>query len=178
MPPAAAPMDAPKPPFAARLMKALGLPDDTEEDAALALVTRLVATLAKVTGKDGEPVAALAFEATPDPRRFMPVAAVQALLAERATTLATMSEERAAARVADALRKGHISPAMKGWATALCRSDGAAFDALPRQRAACLRAPHATDTHQRRAACIGRACRPVRNRRRSQAQLGPAAGGR
>ncbi len=124
------PKDAPEPTFAARLAQALGLPDGTPEDDALALVARLVATLAKVTGKDGEPATALAFESTPDPRRFMPVAAVQAMLAERATTLATMSEERAAAKVADALRRGHISPAKKGWATAKCRSDEPAFDAF------------------------------------------------
>lgn len=134
MPPASAlmdtPKDAPRPAFAARLAQLMGLPGDTPEDEALALVARMVAALSKMTGKEGEPVAALASEATPDPRYFMPVAAVQAMLAERATTLATMSEERAAAKVADALRRGHISPAMKGWATALCRSDEAAFDSF------------------------------------------------
>lgn len=124
------PKDAEKPALAARLAQALGLPDDTPEDDALALVGRMVAVLAKMTGKEGEPATALAFETTPDPRRFVPVDAVKAMLSERATTLATVTEERAAAKVADALRRGHISPAMKGWATALCRSDEAAFDAF------------------------------------------------
>ncbi len=121
---------APKPALAARLAQALGLPEGTPEDAALALVARMAAVPGKMTGKDGEPATALAFESPPDPRRFMPVAAVRSRLSERATTLATMSEDRAAARVADALRRGHISPAKKGWATAKCRSDEPAFDAF------------------------------------------------
>jgi phage I-like protein len=124
------PEDALKPALAARLAQAMGLPDDTPEEDVLALVARMVAALAKMTGREGEPATALAFESTPDPRRFVPVEAVKAMMSERATTLATASEERAAAKVADAMRRGHVSPAMKGWATALCRSDEAAFDAF------------------------------------------------
>ncbi|TNF65540.1 MAG: hypothetical protein EP307_00035 [Rhodobacteraceae bacterium] len=65
----------------------------------------------------GEPAPLPAIETTPDAAPFVPVDAVKAMLSERATTLATVSEERAAAKVADALRRGYISPAMKGWAT-------------------------------------------------------------
>lgn len=64
----------------------------------------------------------------PDPSKFVPVATVQAMLAERNLSLATASEERAGQKVAEALRLGQISPAMKEWATALCRSDEASFD--------------------------------------------------
>jgi len=67
-------------------------------------------------------------EAEPDPAKFVPVATVQAMLAERNLSLATASAERAGQKVAEALRLGHIPPAMKDWATALCRSDEASFD--------------------------------------------------
>ncbi|MCU0905548.1 MAG: phage protease [Tabrizicola sp.] len=66
--------------------------------------------------------------AEPDPAKFVPVGAVQAMLAERNLSLATASEDRAKVKVGEALRLGHIPPAMKDWATALCRSDEASFD--------------------------------------------------
>ena len=53
---------------------------------------------------------------------------MQAMLTERNLNLATMSEGRAQTKVAEALRSGHISPAMKDWATALCFNDEASFD--------------------------------------------------
>lgn len=43
---------------------------------------------------------------SPDPAKFVPVATVQALLAERNRTLATASEERAGQKVGDAMRNG------------------------------------------------------------------------
>jgi len=66
--------------------------------------------------------------AEPDPAKFVPVATVQAMLIERNLSVATASKERAVQKVDDALRSGHLSPAMKAWATALCRSDEASFD--------------------------------------------------
>jgi phage I-like protein len=133
MPPMPEPKATPEP-MLARLAKALGLPEGATEDDALAARpierARLVETLAKGAGKAPDKAAALASEATPDPARFVPVETVRAMLAERNAAVATMSEERATAKVEAALRKGHLSPAMKTWAVALCRSDEAAFDAF------------------------------------------------
>ena len=66
--------------------------------------------------------------AEPDPAEYVPVATVQAMLIERNHSVATASQERTAQKVDEALRSGHLSPAMKDWATALCRSDEASFD--------------------------------------------------
>ena len=66
--------------------------------------------------------------AEPDPAKFVPVATVRAMLIARNLSVATASEERAAQKVDDALRSGYLSPAMKDWATALCRTDEASFD--------------------------------------------------
>jgi phage I-like protein len=95
--------------FAAAIARMLGLPPDTPQET----------IFAKLKEKIG---------ADPDPAKFVPVATVQAMLAERNLSLATASEERAGQKVAEALRLGHISPALKDWATALCRSDEASFD--------------------------------------------------
>ena len=64
----------------------------------------------------------------PDPAKFLPVETVRAMLSERNLTLATMSEARATEKVSEAMRSGFLSPAMKPWALALCRSDEASFD--------------------------------------------------
>lgn len=64
----------------------------------------------------------------PDPSKFVPVEAVQAMLLERNLSVATASEERASQKVSDALRRGYLSPGMKDWATALCRADETSFD--------------------------------------------------
>jgi phage I-like protein len=95
--------------FAAMVAKMLGLPPETpQEELMSALKAKLMAD--------------------PDPAKFVPVAAVQAMLAERNLTLATASEDQARRKVDKALQSGHLSPAMKDWATALCRSDEASFD--------------------------------------------------
>jgi len=95
--------------FAAMIAELLGLPPETSAKA-------LFAKLKEKLGTD------------PDPAKFVPVATVQAMLSERNLSLATASEKRAGQKVAEALRLGHIPPAMKDWATALCRSDEASFD--------------------------------------------------
>lgn len=95
--------------FAAMIAELLGLPPETPpEELFKALKAKL--------------------SAEPDPAQFVPVATVQAMLIERNLSVATASQERAAQKVDDALRSGHLSPAMKDWATALCRSDEASFD--------------------------------------------------
>jgi phage I-like protein len=97
--------------FAAALAEMLGLPPETPQKT-------ILAKLKEKMGGD------------PDPAKFVPVAAVQAMLRERNLSLATASESRADEKVAQALRLGHIPPAMKDWATALCRSDEASFDSF------------------------------------------------
>jgi len=99
-------------PFA-RIAKALGLPDDATEDAILAALGEKLAT---------------AGEVTPDPAKFVPIEAVRELIAERGSALALNSEQQAQSRVAEAMREGYITPAMKDWAVALCRQDPDSFD--------------------------------------------------
>ncbi len=120
--------------FLQQVIEALDLqPDMTPEDV-LALIEKMKATVAKIAGapvkdqKTVDQVAALL--AAPDPAKFVPIATVQAILAERNMNLATMSEDRAREKVTRATRKGYLSPAMQDWAVALCRSDEASFDAF------------------------------------------------
>ena len=68
--------------------------------------------------------------AQPDPAKFMPVTAVQAMLKDRNLEIATASETRAKEKVEQAFRKGHFHGGMRDWALALCRSDEAAFDSF------------------------------------------------
>ncbi len=66
--------------------------------------------------------------APPDPAKFMPVAAVQAMMADRSTELVTASEGRAQLKVGAAFRQGYIHGGMRDRALARCRSNRAAFD--------------------------------------------------
>lgn len=102
--------------FNQAIAKMLGLPPETPPDALFA--------------KLKEKIEGLRNADNPDPAKFVPVATVQAMLAERNLSIATASEERADQKVADALRLGLIPPAMKDWATALCRSNEASFDSF------------------------------------------------
>lgn len=68
--------------------------------------------------------------AQPNPADFMPVKAVQSMLAERRMERSAVAEERIAAKVERARREGYITPALEDWAVSLCRSDEAAFDAF------------------------------------------------
>ncbi|MFV0474149.1 MAG: phage protease [Pikeienuella sp.] len=77
---------------------------------------------------DGAILAAVAaLKENPDPARFMPVEAARDLLADRNRRIATQAEEEAGRLVDGAVMDGYITPAMRGWATALCRSDPASF---------------------------------------------------
>jgi phage I-like protein len=95
--------------FAAMVAEMLGLPPKTPPAELFAKLKAMV-------------------EAKPDPAEYVPVATVQAMLAERNLSVATASEVRATEKVNQALRAGHISPALKDWAIALCRSNEASFD--------------------------------------------------
>lgn len=104
----------------ARLAAMLDMPPESAEvDVLDALAARLAAP-----GSEGVQ--------SPDPRKFVPVETLQELLRERSQSVATLSEERAAAKVKSAFDKGYITPAMRNWALDLCRADEAAFDEFMR----------------------------------------------
>lgn len=100
-----------KPPDAALSLVALalGLPADAAPDSILTAVNGL-----KV----------------PDPAKYVPVDAVAGLLKEHRATVAVMTEREVEAKVEAAVMSAHISPAMRDWATALCRENPASFDAF------------------------------------------------
>ena len=104
--------------FTERLAETLGLEPDAGPEAILAEAERLKTELAT------------AARAEPDPRRYMPVTAVQELLKDRAETRTAMSETRAAEKVEGAIRRGIITPGMRDWAKALCLRDEGSFDAF------------------------------------------------
>lgn len=101
--------------FSQRLAELLGLgPDATEDDVMTALAPKL----------------ASAKEATPDPRKFVPMEAMAELLNDRNGRIALMNEQAAAALVQKAFNEGYLTPAMRGWATALASQDPDSFKAF------------------------------------------------
>jgi phage I-like protein len=69
-----------------------------------------------------------ALTAKPDPAKYVPVAAVQEMLAERHEERRDQQESRITAKIAAAARDGFITNGMKSWATDLCRANEPAFD--------------------------------------------------
>ena len=111
------------PAMLAQLAAFVGLPPDSD---AQGLLHAIIGLLGKAPATPGT---ATAVE-LPDPARFVPIDAVQELLADRNAHIATMRETEAKAKVERALKDGHITSAMRGWATALCTQDPASFDAF------------------------------------------------
>ena len=93
----------------AQVALALGLPAEAEADTILTAINRL-----KV----------------PDPSQYMPIDAVSGLLSEHRQTVATMTEREVERKVDAAVMGAYITPAMRGWATALCRQNPDSFDAF------------------------------------------------
>lgn len=116
----------------ARLVAFLELPEGTTEEEVFAKLEELdglarsMATAAVTL--DAKLLGLRAAVASPDPARFVPIDAVADLMKARGEDRAAASGERVRAKVGEALAKGYITPAMKGWATALCASDESAFD--------------------------------------------------
>lgn len=96
-------------PLAARLSALLNLPETTSDEDIIAAFQA-------------------ALSAEPDPEKYVPITAMQSALADRNLQSANMSEYQVEAKVAQALRNGHITPGMKDWASALCRQSAASFD--------------------------------------------------
>jgi phage I-like protein len=113
MPPVLAPADqsAPKD-LLQNLIAFFGLP----ADATISQVMDALATM-KVQ-----------LAAPPDPAKYMPVDAVQAMRTERSADLAKAALGRAQLKVDAAFRQGYFHGGMRDWALALCQSDEAAFD--------------------------------------------------
>lgn len=102
----------------ARLAEALGLPEGSD---ARAIMVAVIAAL-RASGAD----LATAGEVY-DPAQHVPIAAVQDLMQERASFIATMREAEARRAVDDAIAAGQITPAMRPWALALCARDPDSF---------------------------------------------------
>jgi phage I-like protein len=120
--PTVAPQD-PKPvdpAVLARLAAMLGLPPDSDAPTILAAI---------LAGME-KPVQAATAAQQPDPARFVPIDAVEELLADRNSQIATLRQAEARAKVELAFKEGHITPAMRGWATALCVQNPDSFDAF------------------------------------------------
>lgn len=98
--------------FLQRLAELLGLgPEASEDDVMAALAPKL----------------STASEVTPDPRKLVPMEAVAELLQDRNGRIALMNEQAAASMVEQAYEDGHLTPAMRGWATALANQDPDSF---------------------------------------------------
>ena len=116
-------------------LTALAAQEDTMANSDMTFMQRLATTLKLAPDATADAILAALEEvmikgATPDPKEYAPVAAMAELLRDRNTRIATLSEGAAAVKVEDALRKGYITPAMRGWATALCAQDPDSFDAF------------------------------------------------
>lgn len=93
--------------FTARIARLLNLPSTASEAEISAALSALV--------RDG---------ARPDPRRFVPIEAMEAALQEHGAR----RQERVVQKVEEAFRNGYLTTPMKAWAFDLCATDEAAFD--------------------------------------------------
>ena len=59
-------------------------------------------------------------KAPPDPAKYMPVAAMQGMLADQRTERANLSVARAQGKVDAALLQGYVHNGMRDWALELC----------------------------------------------------------
>ena len=73
-------------------------------------------------------IEALGVNVTPDPRKYVPIEAMKELFVEATSIKAYLAETEAEARVTAAMNQGHLTPAMRGWALALCARDPDSFD--------------------------------------------------
>lgn len=113
-----------------KLLAALGLPEVTSEDDAVAGVVALKAKADQAGTLQGE-IAALkaAGPAIPDPAKFAPVEIMQALQTEIAALSARINTGEVAQLVDGALADGRLLPAQKSWAESLGKTDLVALKA-------------------------------------------------
>tara|TARA_R110002051_G_scaffold183589_1_gene253125 strand:- start:16345 stop:17589 length:1245 start_codon:yes stop_codon:yes gene_type:complete len=131
-------------PLLAYIIKALGLPESTTEDAAVTALSAQVddfktkATDAKIDIDEAKPLAALssvfagANNAEPDPAKYVPVETMTqtvAALNAQITTLQSNQVDPNDALLTAALSDGRLLPAQEAWAKSYAKSDPAGFKA-------------------------------------------------
>lgn len=122
----------------AAIVAALGLAADSTEDQAIAACSALkpkLDTLDKLTqtlgvGAEGAVAACTALkQATPDPAKYVPVAAVEEMRGQLAALSAENTNRKVNDLVETGLADGRILPGMKDWAISLGQKDVAALAA-------------------------------------------------
>lgn len=125
-------------PLLAAIVAALSLAADTTEDQAIAACSALkpkLDTLDKLTqtlgvGAEGAVAACTALkQATPDPAKYVPVAAVDEMRGQLAALSAENTNRKVNDLVETGLADGRILPSMKDWAISLGQKDVAALSA-------------------------------------------------
>lgn len=111
-----------------RLRAALGLPADAGLDLVAAEYIRVAKVIARLAGNAPAETAAQREASAKSPMPGGPMEVLTSLLEETRRERRELKEGQAQEKVRAALAKGYITPAMKDWAVALCRSDEAAFD--------------------------------------------------
>jgi phage I-like protein len=108
------------------LIKLLGLPDVSDESAVVAAIRDLKTR----GGGDASPATAAnhaGFGAV-DPALYVPRDVFETAAVELNSVKAQRLEEHALVKVTAAMQSGKVSPAMRDWALALCRSNPDSFD--------------------------------------------------
>ena len=131
-------------PLLAALIAALGLPDSTTQEQAIAACGALKIQLHSLGGiaaavgvedvGDGSAVLAactakLKDAGNPDPSKFVPIAALEQVQGQLAALSSQINQDKVTALVETGLADGRILPAMKDWATDLGKKDLAALSA-------------------------------------------------
>lgn len=107
------------------LLKRLGLPEDADESTALSALDAILAERDKAKADHQA-----ALSATPDPAKFAPVDALQAMQTELAELRAKVDADEIRALIEPALADGRLLEAQKKWATDLGKSNRAALQAF------------------------------------------------
>ena len=92
-----------------------------------------LATIAEALGLDADAplqavLDAIAGMGKVDPEKYVPIEAVADLMAERGNKATKLSQCEVNARVDAAMFAGHLTPAMRPWATELCQQSVGAFE--------------------------------------------------
>ncbi|MCA8878607.1 MAG: hypothetical protein KDA73_01355 [Rhodobacteraceae bacterium] len=109
---------------------------DTDRDRKAEYIATSIERIAGALGLNAETattdeiVAAVHARSQPDPAKFMPIEAVQELLRSHSETSAALSQDRAEAKVSEAMAAGYLTPAMRDWAVSLCSQDPESFEAF------------------------------------------------
>jgi phage I-like protein len=113
-------------------LTALASQQDTQEDTMTEATTlsQIAASLGLDDNTDGQAIldAIARLVSQPDPSKFVPIAALKEAIQGKLNAVSTNSEREAETKVSEAMSNGYLSPAMRGWALALCKQSPASFD--------------------------------------------------